>query len=375
MTLTNHLLRNQALQDHFDSIHFGSEEHRSKGKQYAAILGRIEQFVDAAVDGQISPIPALTDDLARRMFRNSGSAESHLGWFNGYQKLIDMLPDDYRYAESVELFKYVKSELSHLPLTAASLPKNIGLKSKSETPLENINYFNAFVEHLRTAGRDKRYRERKRNRQRECDERYREYRQYVKDLFSHWARLIVLRVDFHYEKNDRGVVDLSTASKDLDHLLANRRNNSLFRGLRGYIAKIEYGVGRQVHIHTLWFFDGSIRDGERHGYLAQSIGEYWKTQITNNFGNYWNSNAKIQVFNLRNTCGIGDIKYSDGLAIHNLNEYVVKYLCKKEQYVRPANKTLIKLYRRGLLTRSKSMKRGRPRKLSSRCSEGAPHGS
>lgn len=365
MTQPDQSLHNQALQDHFYTIHFASEEHRSKGKQYAAILGRIEQFVDAAVDGQISPIPALTDDLTGRMFRNSGSAESHLGWFNGYQKLIAMLPDDYRYAESVELFKYVKSELSHLPSTAASPPKNIGLQSKSETPLENIDYFNSFVEHLRIAGRDKRYRERKRNRQRECDERYSEYRQYVKDLFSHWARLIVLRIDLHYEKNDRGVVDLSTASKDLDHLLANRRNNRLFRGLRGYIAKIEYGVGRQVHIHTLWFFDGSIRDGERHGYLAQSIGEYWKTQITNNFGTYWNSNAEIQVFNLRNTSGIGDIKYSDGLAIHNLNEYVVKYLCKKEQYVRPTNQTLIKLHRRGLLPRPRKMKRGRPRKLSS----------
>jgi len=364
MNQTELLICNQALQDHFDAIHCPSERHASQGKKYAAIFSRIEQFVDAAVDGQVLPIPPITDDSARRMFRVSGPAESHFGWFQEYLKIIEMLFNDFRYAESVELFKAVKSEISRLP-SAPSFETDVGLQAKHETPLANINYFNIFVEHLRIVGRNERYCERKRNRQRECDERYREYRQYVLDLFSQWARLIVLRLDFHYEKHGRGIVDLSTVSKDLDHLLANRRNNRLFRGMRGYIAKIEYGVGRQAHIHTLWFFDGSIRDGESHGYLAKSIGEYWKTQITNNFGTYWNSNADIQFFRKRNTCGIGDINYSDSLAIHNLNEYVVKYLCKKEQFVRPANQTLIKLYRRGLLPRPKNMKRGRPRILSS----------
>ena len=194
-------------------------------------------------------------------------------------------------------------------------------------------------------------------------ERLKEYCDYIDNLFKIHASIIVLRLDVFYNKEHAHSTDIHQAQKDLDHLLNNRRSNKIFAYMLGYIAKIEYGIEKGIHIHLIYFFNGSKRDKDSHSYLAGQIGEYWVSTVTNGRGAYWNvhNQQQLNVYAENGLLGIGSIHHSDEVTRKNLSS-IIEYFCKIDQFIRPRFGEKVRLYCRGKLKKIPPNKLGRPRK-------------
>ncbi len=196
----------------------------------------------------------------------------------------------------------------------------------------------------------------KREAQRNCDE----LETYIDHIFSHYSKLLVIRVDLAYQKGLD--VSLETLESDLKRFHSNRRHNALFDDMLGYVTKIEYGIDKKLHVHALFFFNGHKHREDIT--LGKGIGEYWvntiaaKTQSGQSTGIYWNCNHhKAQYAKL----GIGDIHCTDSEKRQNLME-AVRYLCKKTtQLIKPHHAPMTKLLRRGQCKVLNTPKLGRPR--------------
>lgn len=176
---------------------------------------------------------------------------------------------------------------------------------------------------------------------RESEENYQNYCEYVNGLFACYSRLVVLRLDFSYHSE----ASFETAQEHFQQLLNNARHKSFFDGLVGRITKIEYGLKKQIHLHTVWFFNGHIRKGSSHVDLARRIGEYWCNNITHGEGTCHNCNKNKDKYRYE---GIGLIAAWDMEKRNNLLSYVVKYLCKKDtQEIKPRTQSQARTLSRG----------------------------
>ena len=69
--------------------------------------------------------------------------------------------------------------------------------------------------------------------------------------------MLVLRIDFEYDKEIAKSVTIKQAKKDRDRYLNNMRNNELFKTVVGYIWKLEDGEQRGLHYQIIFCLDGS----------------------------------------------------------------------------------------------------------------------
>jgi hypothetical protein len=180
---------------------------------------------------------------------------------------------------------------------------------------------------------------------------------YIDRLFDIHAKLVAIRVDLGYQKYTR--VTLEEFEKDLNHFFNNAKKNHLFRDLVGHITKIEFGLSKELHAHVLLIFNGQKRKGDSHVHIAQCIYEYWESIIPNGLG--WNVNANRHEYEAKGTLGIGGIHFQQTDKIANLKKYVVEYLCRRKQFIKPKNKPKMKLIRRGDLPPAPEVKLGRRR--------------
>jgi len=188
---------------------------------------------------------------------------------------------------------------------------------------------------------------------------------YIHRVFEQHARLLVLRVDFGYRLKPRCSVtqaDLMTeyqqAKKDYQHFVNNQKGNRLFEYLVGHVWKLEYGLQKGFHYHLILFFDGSkVRQDIT---LAQQIGEYWQTIITQGRELYFNCNAKKHEYKY---LGIGMINHHDTELRNNLNR-AAGYLIKIDHFARLSAKSIHRNFGKGIIKQSNigyTGKRGRPR--------------
>jgi len=147
------------------------------------------------------------------------------------------------------------------------------------------------------------------------------------ELFERFARVMAVRLDFNYHKaiftpqeidkiivesamqkeRDQvhyligqdisksrvieGRVALEEVQSDRKRFFTNVKGKpSLFKHMVGYVWTIECGREAGYHLHMTLFFDGSRV--QKHEYLAQEIGNYWKNVITNGRGYFENCNLK-----------------------------------------------------------------------------------
>ena len=92
------------------------------------------------------------------------------------------------------------------------------------------------------------------------------------------------------------------------------------------------------------------------------MGKYWVDTITNGRGAYWNVNNNADRYDELGRLGIGVINWKDTQLRNNLKEFVIGYLCKVEQFIRPKWGPNVRLFRRGLYPELRINNRGRPRK-------------
>lgn len=155
---------------------------------------------------------------------------------------------------------------------------------------------------------------------------------YLDALQQKYSKLCVLRVDLHYKKDEinKNNVTLDEANKNIDRLLANRRNNLIFEDNIGYVIKTECGKSREIHFHTLLFFDGQKVKNDV--YKAEEIGKYWNKNITNGKGTYYNCNRN----DYKDNEAIGILDYRDIEKREKL-DYAMAYLSKEEQSIKSMN--------------------------------------
>lgn len=329
-------------------------------------MSLLENFLDRLARENYSDVfPKPIVDHKNRIEVPDGQRrwQLHVGRLPKWIALVRSLSSECRYSEGVELFLSLCNDYS-LPhnnpcFSAFCNPPSMRYPEIGESYERTREIVNAFIKDLHLRLRERKTRKKILDRRRAAEKNYQEFIEYVDNLFDKIARHLVLRIDLAYKKEGLKV-GIEDFVKDLDHFHANMRHNKLFEHMTGYIEKIEYGAEKGVHAHLILFFDGSKRKNDTH--LAKEIGEYWSNQITKGRGSYWNCNDPEykKEFEEKGGLGIGEIHAEDKEKRDNLN-YIIRYFCKSEQFIKLKTKQKMKLLRKGLCQKQTGRKRGAPR--------------
>lgn len=305
---------------------------------FSRLFAELEYFVDQLVSDSTIPFGPRIRTKLGDAYEITPFAERYFCQIPEFLKVVATLPPQNEYSEHVEVFIACCREmglfgqmLEWSNLQEAPCQTYPKLNGASAAEL-----FNTLVAKLRERCLAEQTKARVRRQRSEADALAEEYANYADALRSKARRLVVLRIDLEYRKEYRDQMSVVEALADLNHLFNNQRNNSLFKGKLGFIAKLEYGALKALHFHLILFFDGAIKDGRIDVYLAQKIGEYWVKVITKGRGNYWNVNANKQQYKQKGILGIGlihDDEYGDAL-FKNLKHRIIRYMCKSTQFVR-----------------------------------------
>ena len=260
----------------------------------------------------------------------------------------------YNYSENVQIFKdaYEEAGMHSMRLTDPSF-------YVPALELYEFEVFNQLISAIRHKCHSPCFNARVINRQREHNRNFREYSEYVNGLFSRWSRLLVVRIDLSYlvehdEQNNRTrhLVTLEDVKADLKRLLSNKRHNTIFDDLVGYVWKLEYGDLKGYHYHLILLFNGNNVKGDFK--KGKEIGEYWRDVITKGRGYYFNCNGKKSDYA---HLGIGMINAEGEEDAHlrfNLIHYVMRYLVKSDQYLKVKLKMNDRSIGKGLMPKKKS---------------------
>jgi hypothetical protein len=228
-------------------------------------------------------------------------------------------------------------------------------RTRGDDAVQTATQLNAFVSYLRAKAAELEFKTTLDRFRRCCDKNTRSVRRYIDAIFQHrGSRHLVIRLDLSYAMEDAWVatrptaVTLKQAKEDLTKFQRYLREKW---PSTGFVAKLECGLLRGYHFHTLIFLNGHLR--QKDVLIAKLLGEYWQQVICEGQGRYWNCNA--EEYPVR---GIGMIDYTDGDKRVVLIDKVAAYLTKTDFWMRfqPGGKVFF----RGLMPRPRP-KRGRPR--------------
>lgn len=340
-----------------------SRNTRLNSKFYGHQFSRLECFVDELVSSDDIPFVPYLGNGNMKEYAPTSLAGQYFQLMPDFFGIVNMLSPRYDYSERVNAF--IKCSRSMGLLSERFRWNNIYYDPKITYPQFNgdsaAEIFNTLVKNIRNEWKINKLQAKVNARKTDASERHDEYCQYVGSLFDNSARLVVIRLDVFYKKQHSNDMSVSDITKDLNHMIENKRGNSIFNSMKGYIAKLEHGIEKGVHCHAIFFFDGSKRNGCSHIHLAEEIGEYWVKVITKGLGDYWNVNHKANHYSGLGRRGIGVINWNDTDLRRNLN-YVIGYLCKVDQFIRPKFGPKVRLLRRGNFPKIPDTKSGRPRK-------------
>lgn len=182
--------------------------------------------------------------------------------------------------------------------------------------------------------------------------------EYIDALFKRFPRLLVIRVDFGYQKRritnpDYGL-DLLDVLDDKERMI-NYVKRQYGDALVGHAWKMEHGILKSYHYHMVFFLNGRERRGDFH--IARQLGEHWVYVITQGDGTTFNCNAKKNKYS---ELAIGMVRRDDQLKREFLKDHVVDYLTKNDDYMRLKIEThgeQIRTFGRGVMPAEKSPSR------------------
>ena len=331
---------------------------------YASSLFKLECFVDALLSNAEIPFVPWSYRGGQREFVFNTFAERYFGSIPDFIEVINMLSPDYVYGERIKVFIFSCQAMGLLsePLDW----KNIHYDRQKTDPrfggVSAAELFNALVQKIRSEWKSNNLQAKVNAQKIEANNRHLAYCKYADSLFADQARLVVVRIDLCYENQYANSMSVDNILADLDSLFRNKRANTRFRFMKGYIAKLEYSVDQGGHWHVIFFFDASGRKNSNHIKLTEDIGEYWIDVITKGRGVYWSSNKNTDRFDKFGSLGVGVINWDDTNLRRTLNELVIGYLCKVDQFSKPKWGAKVRVFRRGNFPKMRINKRGRPRK-------------
>ncbi len=152
-------------------------------------------------------------------------------------------------------------------------------------------------------------------------------REYLRDLFNHYARLLVVRVDLKYNKSVRDQISFELFSQHME-ILRNRISNKdgCFKGVEGFAWALEQGADLGgYHCHLLLLYQGANhQDGFRLGKMVEAKwqeitqGEIKSQENTKKIGKAFivNDARYLQKFEANNTIGVGMVYRNDPHSVH-----------------------------------------------------------
>ncbi|MDH0476531.1 inovirus Gp2 family protein [Aeromonas caviae] len=211
---------------------------------------------------------------------------------DAFQKAMDAVTKHYyQYQEaksaqpSVELF--LQSFYQYRDLNVFDECLSAEARSELLTELEYV--LEDFMSELMSPHHQKRLRNLRRSETRNSSS----IKSYLDELFAKHAKLLVVRVDFHF----RDSVTIEEAQEEREWYLRSVKRE--YKLLVGYVWKLEYGKHRKYHYHIAFFFNGNFVQNDIR--LGRLLGEAWKA------GSYHNCNANKRKYNEWGTCGIGEV--------------------------------------------------------------------
>lgn len=187
-----------------------------------------------------------------------------------------------------------------------------------------------FIDSIRKEAKSPQFKSAINNYNRPSNKNYKSLMECIDKLYDKHSRLMVLRIDFGYKKDNHFPSEKVRNEKylqavnDREHFFNNMRKNKLFKHMLGYAWKLEYGFEKGFHYHMFFFFDGSKRWQDK--YRAKIIGEYWQNTITQGKGLFHSCNANKDNYNY---LGIGIINASDTKLREGL-EMATQYFTKAD---------------------------------------------
>jgi len=234
-----------------------------------------------------------------------------------------------------------------------------------------------FLEHLKRAVTEDNFKKEIQQKRKAISKNKQSLLRYIESLFECRSRLLVLRMDFSYQKDGGGFfttsederIDLIFGTKNTNLLekwsievreqrdqLIKKLKKKYKKDLVGYVWKLEYGADKAFHYHMIFFLDESKHHQDVR--IAESIGEMWKHEVTQGKGIYWNCNAKKKHFEKNKRIATGKIKHDDHELRENLN-IMASYLTKPDYFVKLTLSHGARTFGKG--SKPKKIKTGRPR--------------
>lgn len=197
---------------------------------------------------------------------------------------------------------------------------------------DKVKFLNEFVNDIRTAVNQDDFKKMLDNWTRGVNKNFASMVQWIDRHFEHCSRLLVLRVDLHFNKKQNGEdVSAREARESVDEFLKEMHKQSGKRqqleSVLGYILKREYGLRRGFHYHALFILNG--HNVQRDKYYAEEIGLLW-VKVLHGKGYFYNCNRKKGNYL---SCGIGMVKRTDEKMRSGLKKALF-YLAKRDMFIR-----------------------------------------
>jgi len=197
---------------------------------------------------------------------------------------------------------------------------------------DKVKFLNEFVSDIRAAVNQDDFKKMLDNWTRGVNKNFSSMVQWADRHFEHCSRLLVLRVDLHFNKKQNGEdVSAREARESVDAFLKEMHRQSAkgqqLESVRGYILKREYGLRRGFHYHALFILNG--HNAQRDKYYAEEIGLLWMKTLQGK-GYFYNCNRKKGNYL---SCGIGMVKRTDEKMRSGLKKALF-YLAKRDMFIR-----------------------------------------
>lgn len=226
-----------------------------------------------------------------------------------------------------------------------------------------VNQLNGCIEAIRKEGQSHDFKVRCENNIRAAKKNAASLKTYVKKLREKYERLMAIRLDCSYLKAH----SWPTSGADAVNVDEFRAHREAFiaalpkilpaKSLAGFIWKLEYGQKKGFHIHTVIFLKGSI--AREDVTIGRLLGEYWKKNITQGKGLYFNCNH-LKEDRYKGSCAIGMLT-SDDAKWELFDEKVITYITKPDLHASLELSDRGRIFGRGKMPKLNPVKMGRPR--------------
>lgn len=166
------------------------------------------------------------------------------------------------------------------------------------------------------------------NLRRSCNKNFKGLSTYLLSLIRKLKRVLIVRLDLLYHHDFAMDYKASTHARiSADRVKFLNMIRRDYPAFAGYAWKLEFGIQRRWHLHTLLCFDGDEVCNDI--IIGRTLGEEW-VKLTGGKGDYYNCNGKRGSYRFD---AIGMVRESDQTKIDWLMEYAATYLTKLDYFV------------------------------------------